>query len=410
MPKSKTSAAKRKTTATGTRRRKAAAPGRESSRDTAGRLNETALAAFAHEVRTPLTGILACAELLATSGLPERERGWIAAIKSNAEHLTALTTLAVDAARAAAVGLPLRQEIFRPRAVAEAVADSMTARAEAKGLKASFAVRGRLPAAVRGDAARLRAALENLVDNAVKFTERGRVRLEAAARPASRGRTRLIFTVSDTGVGLTPAEIKRLFRPFAQASADIARRYGGSGLGLSFVKAVAKAMGGDLRVTSTPPRGTTFRLELLVQSVSPTEQRAGGDLPLKGATARRLRILCAEDNPYGRVVLNTILGELGHTAEFVGSGEGAVESVARGGYDLLLLDVMLTGIDGIEAARRIRALPGAASRIPIVGVSGRAELANAASTRAAGMDAFLVKPLSPTQLAQVFRTLTARRS
>jgi CheY-like chemotaxis protein len=406
MLKSKTSVLKRKPSES--RRRKAGAPRRGASVDAGGRLTEGALAAFAHEIRTPLTGILACAELLATSGLPERERGWVAAIKSNAEHLTTLTTLTVDAARAAAVGLPLRQDIFRPRAVAQAVADSMTARAEAKGLKASFAVRGRLPAVVSGDAARLRAALENLVDNAVKFTDRGRVRLEASAQPATRGRIRLSFAVSDTGMGLTPAEIKRLFRPFAQARSDIAQRYGGSGLGLAFVKAVAKGLGGDLRVSSAGARGTTFHLELLVRPASPAARRRAGEQPtcLRVAPARRLTILCAEDNPYGRVVLNTILGELGHAAEFVGSGEAAVEAIARGGYDLLLIDVMLPGIDGMAAARRIRALPGTASRIAIVGISGRAELADA--TKAAGMDAFLVKPLSPSVLAQVFQTLTAR--
>jgi CheY-like chemotaxis protein len=236
------------------------------------------------------------------------------------------------------------------------------------------------------------------------------VRLEASAASASRGRVRLTFAVSDTGVGLKPAEIKRLFRPFAQARSDIAQRYGGSGLGLAFVKAVAKAMGGDLRVSSARPHGTTFHLDLLVQPVSATAQRAAGGPSAyqRIAPTRRLTVLCAEDNPYGRVVLNTILGELGHVAEFVASGEAAVDAVARGGYDLLLIDVMLTGIDGMEAARRIRALPGAQSRIPIVGISGRAELADGAMPRSAGMDAFLAKPLSPSALAQVFQTLAAR--
>lgn len=410
MPKSKTSTIRRRPPRKAAPKRKAI-PKRRRSGPVLGQISEAALAAFAHEIRTPLTGILACAELLATSGLPERERGWIAAIKSNAEHLTTLTTLAVDAARADAVGLPLRQDVFHPRAVVEAVADSMKARAEAKGLKASVVVRGRLPPLASGDPARLRAALENLIDNAVKFTDRGRVRLEASARPATRGRLRLSFAVSDTGVGLTPAEIKRLFRPFAQANSDIAQRYGGSGLGLAFVKAVATAMGGDLKVTSAGPRGTTFQLDLLVKPAS-AALRVAAERPASPRirASRRLTVLCAEDNPYGRVVLNTILGELGHVAEFVGSGEAAIEAVARARYDVLLVDVMLSGIDGLETARRIRALTGPASRVPIVGISGRAELAETAETRAAGMDAFLVKPLGPSALAEVFRRLTARSS
>jgi CheY-like chemotaxis protein/nitrogen-specific signal transduction histidine kinase len=405
MPKSKTARVRRRTA-----RKPAAARKARSAGAAPGRLSDAALAAFAHEIRTPLTGILACAELLATSGLPERERGWVAAIKSNAEHLTTLTTLAVDAARADAVGLPLRRDVFQPRGVAAAVAESMKARAEAKGLKASFVVRGRLPALVSGDAARLRAALENLIDNAVKFTERGRVRLEASAQPAARGRQRLTFAVSDTGVGLTPAEIKRLFRPFARGRSDVAERFGGSGLGLAFVKAVARAMGGDLRVSSAGPRGTTFQLDIMVQPVAAT-RRASGDHPASPRipSVRGLTVLCAEDNPYGRVVLNTILGELGHVAEFVGSGEAAVEAVGRGRYDVLLIDLVLSGIDGLEAARRIRALAGPPSRIPIVGISGRAELADRAQTRSAGMDAFLPKPLSPSALAQVFGTLCSAR-
>lgn len=397
MPKRKRSAVKP---------RKARAQRRRPSAE--GRLAEMALAAFAHEIRTPLTGIMASTELLATSGLGEREQSWLAAIKSNAEHLASLTTLAVDAARATSAGLPLRPERFSPRQLAEAAARSMRARAETKGLAASFKVAGRLPSAVVGDAARLRAALENLVDNAVKFTERGRVRLAVSARPAARGRVRLTFAISDTGIGLTAAEIRRLFRPFAQASAETARRFGGAGLGLAFVKTLAKAMGGDLTVTSTPSGGSTFRLEVVVDPAPALPRSAArGEASARAPVARRLKILCAEDNPYGRVVLNTIIGELGHAVDFVGSGEAAVEAAGRG-YDLLLIDVVLPGIDGIEAARRIRALPGAAARIPIVGISG-AEPAEARAAETAALDAFLVKPVGPAGLAKAFEAATSRR-
>jgi K+-sensing histidine kinase KdpD/CheY-like chemotaxis protein len=317
------------------------------------RADEIALAAFAHDIRTALTGILALGELLASSNLGDRERRWAAGIKGSAEHLAALTTLVVDAARADAGSLTLREEIFRPRRVIEALANSLAARAETKGLRVEVAIADDLPDMLIGDPVRLRAALENLIDNAVKFTEHGTVRLEAAAKHAPRGRVKLAVTLTDSGIGLAPAEIKRLFRPYAQASADIARRYGGAGLGLAVVKRLAKLMGGDLTVTSAAGRGSCFRLTAAL-AVAPAEAAADLRARETAVPSRRLAILCAEDNPYGRVILNTILTELGHRADFVGSGEEAVASVARG-YDVVLMDVTLPGIDGFEATLRRRA-------------------------------------------------------
>jgi CheY-like chemotaxis protein len=367
---------------------------------------EAALAAFAHDVRTSLTGILALGELLATAGLGERERRWAAGVKSNAEHLASMTTLAVDAAKAAAAGLTLRRETFRPRHLVEAVGETLAARAEAKGLAAEV-VADDLPDAVVGDRVRLRAALDNLIDNAVKFTDRGTVMLAVAGRRAG-GRVRLNFTVTDSGIGLAAPEIKRLFRPFAQANVDIARRYGGAGLGLVFVRRLARAMGGDLNVTSRPGRGSTFRLTAVLDVAPQVNAHESGEQALPGAApARRLAILCAEDNPYGRVVLNTILTEIGHRVDFVGSGEAAVDGVARGGYDVVLMDVALTGMDGIEATRRIRALPGAPGRTPVLGISGRTGADDEAAALAAGMDGYMRKPVSPGALAQRLAALTA---
>src|SRR4029453_12026926 len=215
----------------------------------------------AHEIRTPLTGILALGELLATSELGERERGWATAIKSTAEHVAAFTSLIVDAARADAKRLVLRGELIRPAPLADALAASLAARAEAKGLAAETSISSELPEAVIGDPLRLRAALENLIDNAVKFTERGSVRLNVSRAKAAGGKARLVFPLSDPGLGLTAAEIKRLFRPFAQANAQVARRYGGAGLGLALVRRIAKAMGGDLAFARAPQAGTRVRTD-----------------------------------------------------------------------------------------------------------------------------------------------------
>ena len=364
------------------------------------------LAAYAHDIRTALTGILALGELLASSNLGERERRWAAAIKGTAEHLAALTTLMVDAGKADAGTLTLQQEAFRPRRLVAALAESLAARAETKGLTAAVTVADDLPDMLVGDAIRLRAALENLIDNAVKFTERGTVGLDVRATSSARGHVRLVFTVTDSGIGLKAAEIKRLFRPFAQANADIARRYGGAGLGLAVVKALAKLMGGDLTVTSVFGRGSRFRLTAPLPIASAAA--AGRAVPQQPtAPARRLTVLCAEDNPYGRVILNTILGELGHRADFVGSGEEAVAAAARG-YDAVLMDVTLPGIDGLEATRRIRALEGATGLTPIVGISGRTAPGDEQAARSAGMDFYLRKPVSPSALSEALAAVVRK--
>jgi two-component system, sensor histidine kinase len=365
-----------------------------------------AVAAFAHDIRTALTGILAFGELLASSNLGERERRWAAAIKESAEHLAALTTLGIDAGKTETGALTLRAISFAPRRLLEALADSLIARAEAKGLHAEVSLADDLPDVVLGDPARLRAALENLIDNAVKFTESGEVKLTAHRQPAARGRVKLVVTVSDSGIGLNTAEIKRLFRPYAQANAEVARRYGGTGLGLVVVKQLAKLMGGDVTVTSKPGRGSTF----CFTAVLPLAPAA--DAPILRVSpaepSRGLSVLCVEDNPYGRVILNAILGEFGHKADFVGSGEEAVAAAARG-YDAMLMDVTLPGIDGYEATRRIRALAGAAAATPIIGISGRSEASDQDAARAAGMNYYLHKPLSPSVLADALALVVGNR-
>jgi CheY-like chemotaxis protein/nitrogen-specific signal transduction histidine kinase len=357
---------------------------------------EAVLAAFAHDIRTSLTGILALGELLASSTLGERERRWASDIKTSAEHIAALTTLVIDTAKANAGNIVLQQQQFRPRRLVNDLSESLTARAETKGLRAEVSIADDLPDIVIGDAVRLRAAIENLIDNAVKFTERGMVQLDARSARAPRSKTTLVFTITDSGIGLTRDEIKRLFRAFRQANPEIARRYGGAGLGLVVVKRLAKLMHGDLTVTSTPGRGSRFQFSAVLPVAAATAGEAARSQQTP-ATARRLAVLCVEDNPYGRVILNTILTELGHHADFVGTGEEAVGAVQRG-YDVVLMDLKLPGIDGLETTRRIRALAGKHGATPIIGISGRTETGDDAAARAGGMNAYLRKPISPSAL------------
>jgi two-component system, sensor histidine kinase len=380
---------------------------------------EAALAVFAHEVRTPLTGILAISDLLATSELGERERRWVDTIKAGAEHLASLATLFVDAAkdrqtnRQSDRNAPnaLREDLFDLRALARSAGDSLAGRAAAKGLRAEIDISGALPSLVVGDPVRLRAALENLIDNAVKFTEAGGVTLSAApvrhakAKKAN-GKAGVTFAVSDSGIGLSLQEIKRLFRPFSQANVTIASRFGGAGLGLSSVKQLARTMGGDIVVTSRRGGGTTFSLTVILEQadISPATGADGSNG--FAAISTPLHILGVEDNPFGRVVLNTILTELGHQAEFIGRGEAVIERIEQGGFDAVLMDMVLPGIDGVEAIRRIRSLSPPLGRIAVIGVSGRGE--DETPAREAGADAFLLKPVSPRALATALLEATRR--
>ncbi|MGY3236214.1 CheY-like chemotaxis protein/nitrogen-specific signal transduction histidine kinase [Bradyrhizobium sp. USDA 4472] len=375
---------------------------------------QAALAAFAHEVRTPLTGILAISDLLATSDLGERERRWADTIKAGAEHLASLATLFVDAARTGqgngSGGSTLREDLFDLRALARSAGDSLAGRAAAKGLQGQVDISEKLPGLVVGDPVRLRAALENLIDNAVKFTDQGGVAFAvkpwraAKSRKSDKRRVGVAFAVSDSGIGLTMAEIKRLFRPFTQANVTIASRFGGAGLGLSSVKQLARAMGGDITVAPRRGGGATFTLTVTLDAAGPVKRRKPAGDAADALAA--LRVLSVEDNPFGRVVLNTILTELGHHAEFIGRGEDAVNRLAQGGFDAVLMDMVLPGIDGVEAIRRIRTMQAPLAQIPIIGVSGRGE--DEAASREAGADAFLVKPVSPRALATALLEATRR--
>ncbi|MEZ5787595.1 MAG: ATP-binding protein [Xanthobacteraceae bacterium] len=375
---------------------------------------ETVIASFAHEIRTPLTGVLAVADLLARSPIGERESTLIEILKNSAEHISALSSLVIDGVRAGRKGLILKREPFDLHLLARALAASLEARGRIKGLTCSTSIADDLPTKMIGDQVRLRAAVENLIDNAVKFTEEGEVNLDIFHVDSQ-----VCFAVTDSGVGLTATQVRRLFRPFVQGDDQIAERFGGAGLGLAFVRRIAREMGGDVTAAGNPGGGSVFTLTVALQPAERQRRGKAAVLAVKSVTAKqapkvsdeagraRLDVLCAEDNMFGRVVIKTILTELGHTVTFVGSGVGAVAAASRRHrYDLVLMDIELAGLDGIEATRRIRALPGHAGQIPVIGISGDTDKEEAA--HAAGMDAFLPKPVKPGKLASALALVIRR--
>ena len=320
-----------------------------------------------------------------------------------AEHLAELTTLMVEGARAGAGRLQPRRDAFDLSRLIAGLVASLKIRAEAKNLACDTAIAAGLPNHVVGDPVLLRSALENLLGNAVKFTERGKVTLTVTGI-ALRDTLRLTFAVSDSGIGMTAAETRRVFRPFVQANRDVSSKFGGTGLGLAQVRRLARAMGGDVTAASTPGQGSAFRLTVAVARAAPSADSSGG-LGL-GPAAPALHVLCVEDNPHGRVVMNAMLVELGHRVDFAGSDEAAVAAVARGGFDAVLMDIT-HGINGLEALQRIRELPGEAAGVPVIGISP-SDLP--AADAAFAMNAHLAKPVSPRALAQALARVTTSRT
>jgi CheY-like chemotaxis protein len=251
-----------------------------------------------------------------------------------------------------------------------------------------------------GDAYRLRQVLLNLLGNAVKFTRAGRVVAKLSATPAPGG-WHLAFAVTDTGIGIAPEVLPQLFQEFTQMDGSITRRFGGSGLGLAISRRLVQAMGGTIAVDSTPGQGSAFSFTIFAAD-APAELAGQPEGPGPEALVARHRptVLLAEDNRVNRLVATRMAERLGCRVAAVADGRAALAAVQEGGYDLVLMDVMMPEMDGLAATRAIRALPGPLSRIPIIGLSANAFRSDEVEAIAAGMDGFVTKPVTLHQLAE----------
>ena len=284
--------------------------------------------------------------------------------------------------------------------------------ADAKGLSLTFAAEPLVPSMCRGDEFRVRQIATNLIGNAIKFTAAGEVTVTLASDPpqaeSGGSRQRLRLTVRDTGIGIPPERMDRLFRPFSQVDTSVARRFGGTGLGLAISRGLAEMMGGTIRVESTEGQGATFIAEWMVEAeaalpASPGRvQRAGASIAQSRPTP--LRVLVAEDNPVNQLVIVHLLGRLGHTPDVVEDGEAAVAAVSRGAHDVVLMDVQMPNMDGLAATRRIRHSPG--PQPYIIAMTANAMPGDRDACLEAGMNDYLSKPVSVESLADAL----ARRS
>lgn len=357
------------------------------------------LATLGHEIRTPMTGVLGMTELLLTTPLAERQRGYAESIRHSGELLLRLVNDALDLARIEAGRLELADAPFDLHDVLREVAEFQQPLADQKGLALALSIDPAAPRWVRGDALRLKQILLNLGNNALKFTERGEVGL--ALRPAAAPYT-LSLTVRDTGPGLNAEQRARLFQRFSQAEgAETARRYGGSGLGLAISQELAAAMGGRIDVESEPGAGARFVLRLPLPECAPADGVRAAVLapnasqPDVAATARR--ILLVEDDATVAAVVDGLLKVQGHVVTHVPHGLAALAELGQGHFDFAFLDLDLPGVNGLDLAGLIRVQ---GHFLPLIALTARADPEAEPQARAAGMCVFLRKPVSGEQLAQ----------
>jgi CheY-like chemotaxis protein len=257
-----------------------------------------------------------------------------------------------------------------------------------------------------GDVARLRQVLLNLISNALKFTEKGGVRLHISAQSDDAGLARLKFTVIDTGIGIAPEAQARLFQSFSQADGSISRRFGGTGLGLSICRKIVEMQGGRIGVESTPGAGSRFWFELSFATAAEetgTEPVSAADVP----DTRGLRILLAEDNEINQKVASSLLKKAGHTVHIVPNGYEAVQAVQGGAFDVILMDMHMPEMDGLAATRAIRCLPAPASSLPIVALTAAGAMSDIQTCMDAGMNYFLVKPFRMERLGSILSELSS---
>lgn len=377
--------------------------------EAASRAKSQFLATMSHEIRTPMNGILGMTQLLREAGLSAREHRWAELANRSAEGLLVVLNDILDFSKIEAGRLELESVPVDPFAVGADVLALQTGQADAKGLRLVQGWPGERACTMMGDPARLRQILMNLVSNAIKFTERGRVELDVELI-GDGAATVCRFEVRDSGIGIAPDVLPRLFSSFTQADASMARRFGGTGLGLAICKQLVELMRGRIGADSTPGLGSVFWFELPVvapgiAASTPSTLGSAPQLP------RGLRVLVAEDNPINQAMASEVLRKLGCCAHVVGDGRAAVAALQTETFDLCLMDCQMPEMDGFAATVAIREKERAtrARRLPIVACTANALEGDAERCRQAGMDGHLGKPYRTSEMANAIAYALSRQ-
>lgn len=388
---------------------------RKEQAETENRAKSSFLAHMSHEIRTPLTGLLGMLELINKEILPDEDLKYLQMAHDAGLSLLSILNDILDTSKMEAGQLKLENIKFNPLSIVQEVIQMLSLDAHKKGIELNLVANSQLPLNVIGDPTRLRQILFNLVGNALKFTSKGGVVVSLKGK-YDKDYVRLVGDichvltgkVTDTGIGISPETLERLFKPFSQSDDSILRRFGGTGLGLFITKKLCEMMGGDITVVSEVDKGTTFRFHIKVGYSKDSISSLGSPTPIREIEKLpNIRVLVAEDNAVNQIILKTLLTKAGCSVTTVWNGDEAVAAITQAPYDLVLMDGEMPVMDGIEATQKIRER-FTAQTLPIIAVTAHAMVEDRERFLQAGMNGYLTKPVQKEGLfAEILRCLSS---